>query len=177
MTNQFEVATFGAGCFWGTEAAFQKMKGITKTEVGYMGGTLDDPMYEDVIGHDTGHAEVVQVAFDPAVLKYNDLLDLFWFMHDPTQLNRQGNDIGDEYRSVIFCHSDEQKKSAEASKQALVDSGKYDKPIITAIEPAAKLWTAEEYHQKYLDKNPGGYCHVNLPAVADFLKKKNQLTA
>ncbi len=175
MTNKIEIATFGAGCFWGVEAAFNKMKGITQTVVGYMGGSLDNPTYEDVIGHGTGHAEVVQITFDPTVVKYTDLLDLLWFMHDPTEFNKQGNDVGDQYRSVIFTHSDEQQKAAETSKQALESSKKFDKPIVTAIEPAGKLWTAEEYHQKYLDKNPGGYCHVNLPAVTDFLKKRNLL--
>jgi len=167
------MATFGGGCFWGTEAAFKKVKGVTDTKVGYMGGTFDDPSYEDVIRHGTGHAEVVQVAFDPALVTYEQLLDLFWFIHDPTQLNRQGNDVGDQYRSVIFTYSDEQQQAAEASRQSLADSGKYDKPIVTQVEPAKRFWTAEEYHQEYLDKNPGGYCHVNLHDVDRYLTERH----
>jgi peptide-methionine (S)-S-oxide reductase len=152
-----ETATFGAGCFWGVEAAFRKVEGVRDTAVGYMGGALENPTYEDVCTGGTGHAEVVQVTFDPAVVSYNDLLSVFWRIHDPTQLNRQGPDVGTEYRSVIFCHTPEQERAARASKAALEASGRLRRPAATAIEPAGTFWRAEEYHQRYHEKH-GGVC-------------------
>ncbi|MBI2589876.1 peptide-methionine (S)-S-oxide reductase MsrA [Candidatus Berkelbacteria bacterium] len=164
-----ELATFGGGCFWGTEAAFKKVPGVVETKVGYMGGAMEQPNYDDVLIDQTGHVEVVEVKFDSAKVSYGQLLELFWLIHDPTQGNRQGNDVGSQYRSVIFTHSDEQRAMAEASKQALEQSKKYDRPITTTIEPAGRFWRAEEYHQNYLDTNPGGYCHVNLGQVDQFI--------
>jgi peptide-methionine (S)-S-oxide reductase len=148
-----KTATFGAGCFWGVESAFQKVDGVTKTTVGYMGGTLENPSYEDVCSGDTGHTEVVQIEFDPNMIDYKKLLDIFWNIHDPTQLNRQGPDIGTQYKSIIFYHNDEQKRIAEESKNGQNKSGKYKKPIVTEIRRAEKFYVAEEYHQKYSDKN------------------------
>ena len=147
-----EIATFGAGCFWGVEAAFKKINGVTSTAVGYMGGTLKDPTYEDVCTDKTGHAEVVQINFDPDVIRYEDLLQVFWSIHDPTQLNRQGPDIGTQYRSVIFYHNEKQKIIAESEKKNLEKSGKYKKPIVTDIKVAKDFYRAEEYHQNYLGK-------------------------
>lgn len=169
--TQSQLATFGAGCFWGTEAALKKLPGILKVEVGYMGGNTERPSYEDVITHGTGHVEVVQATFDPEQVTYDQLLQFFWLVHNPTQGNRQGNDVGDQYRSVIFYHSDEQKQLADASKAALGASGQYADPITTGIEPATTFWKAEDYHQDYLAKNPGGYCHVNMGKVNDFVAK------
>jgi peptide-methionine (S)-S-oxide reductase len=169
--TQPQLATFGAGCFWGTEAALKKLPGILKVEVGYIGGSTERPSYEDVIAHGTGHVEVVQATFDPAQVTYDQLLQLFWLVHNPTQGNRQGNDVGDQYRSVIFYHSDEQKQLAEASKAALGAFGQYSDPITTGIEPATTFWKAEDYHQDYLAKNPGGYCHVNMGKVNEFITK------
>lgn len=153
-----EKATFGAGCFWGVEAAFRQVKGVASTAVGYMGGTLKDPTYEDVCTDRTGHAEVVQVEFDPAQVPYQDLLQVFWDNHDPTTLNRQGPDAGTQYRSAIFYHSPEQKSAAEASKSA--QAGRYRRPIVTQIVPAAEFWRAEEYHQQYLEKRGLAHCRL-----------------
>jgi peptide-methionine (S)-S-oxide reductase len=153
-------ATFGAGCFWGVQAAFDRIKGVTSTAVGYMGGTLDKPTYRDVCGHRTGHAEVVEVTFDPQVVSYSQLLEVFWSVHDPTTLNRQGPDVGDQYRSVIFYHSDQQRAEAEASKAEQDRSGRFRRPVVTQIVPAATFWRAEEYHQKYLEKNGRASCHI-----------------
>lgn len=150
-----EVATFGAGCFWGVEAAFRKVPGVVDTAVGYMGGLLEHPTYEDVCTGKTGHAEVVQVTYDPEKVPYQELLNTFWSIHDPIQVNRQGPDIGSQYRSVIFYHTPEQKKEAEKSKAGLDASGKLKKPVSTAIEPALVFWRAEEYHQRYAEKHPG----------------------
>ncbi|PZV19253.1 MAG: peptide-methionine (S)-S-oxide reductase [Leptolyngbya sp.] len=147
-----ETATFGAGCFWGIEAAFRRVKGVTKTSVGYMGGHFENPIYLDVCARITGHAEVVQVEYDPAIATYSTLLDLFWSIHDPTSLNRQGADRGEQYRSVIFFHTPAQKIAAHQSKEAMQRSNKYDRPIVTPIEPASKYWLAEEYHQQYYGK-------------------------
>ena len=151
-------ATFGAGCFWGVEAAFRQLDGVTKTEVGYEGGTLENPTYEDVCSHTTGHAEVVEVTYDPDRISYEQLLDVFWAKHDPTQLNRQGWDIGDNYRSVVFFHDDEQKAIALASRDAQDRSGEHRKKIVTEILPAPEFWRAEEYHQQYYDKNGISAC-------------------
>jgi len=155
-----EKATFGAGCFWGVEAAFRQIKGVDSTAVGYMGGKLKDPTYEDVCTDRTGHAEVVQVEFDPAQVSYEDLLHVFWENHDPTTLNRQGPDVGTQYRSVIFFHTPEQKEKAEASKKALANSGAYRRPIVTQIVPAEEFWRAEDYHQQYLEKRGLASCHL-----------------
>lgn len=155
-----EQATFGAGCFWGVEAAFRQIKGVVSTAVGYMGGTLADPTYQDVCTDRTGHAEVVQVEFDPAQVSYQDLLRVFWENHDPTTLNRQGPDVGTQYRSVIYFHTPEQEAAAQASKDALAKSGVYRRPIVTEIQPAANFWRAEEYHQQYLEKRGLAHCHL-----------------
>jgi methionine-S-sulfoxide reductase len=149
-------ATFGAGCFWGVEAAFRQLDGVTKTEVGYEGGMLDRPTYEDVCSHTTGHAEVVEVTYDPERISYDELLDIFWHKHDPTQLNRQGWDVGDQYRSVVFVHDDEQRAAAEASKAR--EQANWRRQIVTVIEPAQTFWPAEDYHQQYLEKRGRATC-------------------
>ncbi|MFB3921112.1 MAG: peptide-methionine (S)-S-oxide reductase MsrA [Terriglobia bacterium] len=155
-----EKATFGAGCFWGVEAIFRQIPGVTATAVGYMGGTLNDPTYKDVCTDRTGHAEVVQVEYDPSKVSYEELLRVFWANHDPTQLNRQGPDVGTQYRTVIFFHNPEQEVAAKASKEKLQASGAYKRSIVTAIEPAAEFWRAEEYHQQYLEKRGLASCHI-----------------
>ena len=155
-----EKATFGAGCFWGVEEAFRQMKGVTNTAVGYMGGTLQNPTYKEVCTDRTGHAEVVQVEYDPAQVSYEDLLNVFWENHNPTQINRQGPDVGTQYRSAVFYHTPEQRAAAEASKERLQNSGKFKKPIVTEITPAADFWRAEEYHQQYLAKRGLSHCHI-----------------
>lgn len=154
-----EKATFAAGCFWGVEEAFRKTRGVVNTMVGYTGGNMKNPSYEDVCSDATGHAEAVQVQFDPKKVPYEKLLDIFWQNHDPTQLNRQGPDVGSQYRSAIFCHNESQKKAALKSRQMLEKSGKYSKPIVTEIAPAAEFYKAEEYHQKYLAKKGLNVCH------------------
>ena len=155
-----EVATFGAGCFWGIEEAFRQTPGVIETAVGYMGGELDNPTYRQVCTDTTGHAEVVQVSFDPAKVTYEDLLAKFWQTHDPTQVNRQGPDYGRQYRTAIFTHSPEQAAAAQAAKTAAEASGKYRNRIATEISPAATFWRAEEYHQKYLAKQGKSVCHI-----------------
>jgi peptide-methionine (S)-S-oxide reductase len=154
-------ATFGAGCFWGVEAAFRQIDGVTKTRVGYAGGTLDNPTYEDVCSHTTGHAEVVEVTYDSDTVSYERLLEVFWRKHDPTQLNRQGWDIGDNYRSVVFFHDDEQREAALRSKES--EQANWSAPIVTQIEPAQTFWEAEDYHQQYLEKRGRASC---TPALA-----------
>ncbi|MEX0749523.1 MAG: peptide-methionine (S)-S-oxide reductase MsrA [Dehalococcoidia bacterium] len=158
--DAIEKATFGAGCFWGVEAAFRQIKGVKSTAVGFMGGALDDPTYEDVCYRDTGHAEVVEVQFDPELVPYAALLDVFWENHDPTTLNRQGPDVGEQYRSAIFYHSPEQQRAATDSKDALERDGRYRRPIVTEITPAATFYPAEEYHQQYLEKRGLSTCHI-----------------
>jgi peptide-methionine (S)-S-oxide reductase len=155
-----EKATFGAGCFWGVEAAFRQLPGVRSTAVGYAGGLTKNPTYQDVCTDLTGHAEVVQVEFDPAEISYDRLLETFWDNHDPTQLNRQGPDVGTQYRSVIFFHTPEQEAAARASKTALEKSGSYSRPIATEILPAPEFWRAEEYHQQYLEKRGLAQCHI-----------------
>ena len=155
-----EKATFGAGCFWGAEAAFRKVKGVVSTAVGYMGGELENTTYKDVCTGKTGHAEVVQVEFDSKVVSYEELLNLFWEIHDPTQLNRQGPDFGTQYRSVIFFHNDEQQKSAIASKEELQQSGRYEGEIVSEITPATTFYRAEEYHQRYHEKHGIDSCGI-----------------
>ena len=155
-----EKATFGAGCFWGVEEAFRKLNGVKDTAVGYTGGTLKNPTYKDVCTDGTGHAEVVEVTYDPATVSYDQLLDVFWSIHNPTTLNRQGPDIGTQYRSAIFFHSPEQEAAARASKEKLEKSGRYNRPIVTQIVPATEFYRAEEYHQRYLEKRGVSSCHI-----------------
>jgi peptide-methionine (S)-S-oxide reductase len=150
--GKLEKATFGAGCFWGVEEKFRKMKGVKGTAVGYMGGERENPSYEDVCTGKTGHAEVVQLEYDPDEVSYEELLDAFWKMHDPGSLNRQGLDFGEQYRSVIFFHNGNQKEIAEGSKRRLVGEGR---KIVTEISPAKEFWKAEEYHQRYIEKKKG----------------------
>jgi peptide-methionine (S)-S-oxide reductase len=149
-------ATFGAGCFWGVEAAFRQLDGVTQTRVGYAGGNLEDPSYEDVCSHTTGHAEVVEVTYDPDQISYEDLLQVFWRKHDPTQLNRQGWDVGDQYRSVVFVHDEEQRAEAERAKER--EQLNHRKPVVTQIEPAPTFYEAEDYHQQYLEKRGRSSC-------------------
>jgi peptide-methionine (S)-S-oxide reductase len=155
-----EIATFGAGCFWGIEANFQRIPGVITAESGYSGGHVANPTYKDVCTDETGHAEVVQVTFDPEKVSYEKLLDAFWQMHDPTQVNRQGPDYGSQYRSAIFFHSPEQEAAAKKSKAALQASGKLRRPVATEITAAGTFWRAEEYHQKYLEKRGATSCHI-----------------
>lgn len=154
-----EIATFGAGCFWGVEAAFRRLPGVVDVAAGYSGGHTPNPTYKDVCSHTTGHAEVVQVTFDPQKISYDQLLDVFWQIHNPTQVNRQGPDVGTQYRSAIFVHSPEQQAVAEKSKAALAASGKFQRPIATEITTAGPFYRAEEYHQKYLEKHGAASCH------------------
>ena len=156
-----EKATFGAGCFWGVEAAFRQIPGGKGTAVGYAGGNLENPTYEAVCTDRTGHAEVVQVEFDPAQVNYDQLLDVFWNSHDPTTLNRQGPDVGTQYRSAIFTHSPEQEAAARASIERLTAAGKFRRPIVTQIEPAPTFYRAEDYHQQYLEKRGLSSCHIH----------------
>ena len=156
-------ATFGAGCFWGVEAAFRQIEGVTKTEVGYEGGHLENPSYQDVCSHTTGHAEVVEVTYDDERLSYDDLLRVFWGKHDPTQLNRQGWDIGDQYRSVIFFADDEQREAATRSKAE--EQARHRKEVVTLIEPAQTFYEAEDYHQQYLEKRGRSSCTPALRAA------------
>ncbi len=158
--KQTELATFAAGCFWGVEHIFKKVKGVVKTTVGYTGGTIEHPGYWDVSSGETGHAEAVLVEYDPSVITYEELLDYFWRLHDPTQLNRQGPDIGTQYRSAIFYHNEAQKKAAEKSKEKFDRSGVFNKKAVTEIKPAGTFYDAEEYHQDYFEKNPGRSCHI-----------------
>jgi peptide-methionine (S)-S-oxide reductase len=153
-------ATFGAGCFWGVEAAFRQVPGVIGTTVGYSGGHTEEPTYRDVCGGDTGHAEVVEVDYDPAKVSYDDLLQVFWENHDPTQVNRQGPDVGAQYRSAIFFHTPEQEAAARASKAALEASGRLRRPVATEITPASAFWRAEDYHQQYLEKRGLASCHI-----------------
>lgn len=159
MTQQ-EKATFGAGCFWGVEVAFRQVPGVTDATAGYLGGNLANPTYEDVCTGRTGHAEVVEVTYDPSRVTYENLLDVFWTSHDPTTLNRQGPDRGTQYRSAIFYHNEAQKQAAVASKDQWTKSGRFSSPIVTEITPASAFYRAEEYHQRYLEKRGLASCHV-----------------
>ncbi len=155
-----EKATFAAGCFWGIEHAFRQAPGVIDAVSGYTGGHKDNPTYKEVCRTGTGHAEAVEVTFDPAKTSYEDLLNVFWKIHDPTQLNRQGPDIGAQYRSAIFYHGEEQKRIAEASKEKQKGKGFFAKKIVTEIAPASAFWPAEEYHQRYVEKHGGGHCAI-----------------
>ena len=154
-----EIATFGAGCFWGVEAAFSRVPGVTEAVSGYSGGHTENPSYKDVCTDETGHAEVVQVTYDPAKVSFEKLLEVFWTMHDPTQVNRQGPDFGSQYRTAIFFHTPEQEATAKKVKAELNASGKFKKPIATEITKAGPFYRAEEYHQKYLEKRGATSCH------------------
>jgi peptide-methionine (S)-S-oxide reductase len=155
-----EKATFGAGCFWGVEAAFRNVKGVVSTQVGYSGGRTPDPSYEQVCSGRTGHAEAVEVTYDPAQVSYDELLRVFWENHDPTTPNRQGPDVGEQYRSAIFVHSPEQEAAAKASVASLEAAKRYRRPIVTQIVPAGPFYRAEEYHQQYLEKRGQATCHI-----------------
>lgn len=155
-----EKATFAAGCFWGVEATFRQIKGVLSTQVGYTGGDVTNPSYKQVCSDATGHAEAVEVTYDPSQVKYTDLLEVFWENHDPTQVNRQGPDHGSQYRTAIFFHSPEQQKLAEESKRELEASKRFSRPIATHIVPAVAFWRAEEYHQQYLEKRGLSTCHI-----------------
>lgn len=159
-----EKAIFAAGCFWGVEAAFRQIEGVVETAVGYTGGTVEDPTYREVCSGRTGHAEAVQVTFDPAEISYEQLLDVFWNIHDPTTRNRQGADIGAQYRSAIFFHSPEQEAAARASRQRLQGSGRLRREIVTEIAPASPFYLAEDDHQQYLEKRGTAVCHIPMAA-------------
>jgi len=171
-TTGMQVATFGSGCFWCTEAIFERLNGVVKVESGYAGGTVENPTYEEVCTGKTGHAEVTQITYDPKIITYDELLEVFWKTHDPTTLNRQGNDVGTQYRSVIFYHNEEQKELAENYKKELDKSGAWDNPIVTEISPVTNFYPAEGYHQDYYENNPNqGYCaFVIAPKVDKFEK-------
>jgi peptide-methionine (S)-S-oxide reductase len=171
------TATFGAGCFWCIDACFRDLKGVISVKPGYMGGETENPTYEEVCTGKTNHVEVAQIEFDENEISYSKLLELFWFVHDPTQLNRQGNDIGTQYRSVIFFHDIEQKELAEKSKSALQKEGVWENPIVTSIEPAITFYSAEDYHHNYFNDNPQNqYCQfVVRPKVEKFKKVFTEL--
>lgn len=171
-TSKYSIATFGSGCFWCTEAVFELVKGVVKVESGYSGGSVPNPTYEAVCTGLTGHAEVVRIYFDPEVTSYIELLEIFWRTHDPTTLNRQGADVGTQYRSVIFYHNEDQKRLAEEYKQKLDDAGIWNDPIVTEISPFKKFYIAENYHQNYYENNPyQGYCSfVITPKIEKFKK-------
>lgn len=156
-----EKATFGAGCFWGVEAAFRQLKGVKATAAGYMGGKMESPTYHDVCTDTTGHAEVVEVEYEPAEVSYGDLLRVFWKSHDPTMLNRQGPDVGTQYRSAIFFHTPAQEAEAKMSKEVLEKTGIFSRPVVTQIVPAGTFWRAEDYHQQYLEKRGLATCHLS----------------
>jgi peptide-methionine (S)-S-oxide reductase len=155
-----EKATFAAGCFWGVEATFRQMPGVVSTRVGYTGGSTDNPTYKEVCTDSTGHAEAVEVEFDPAQVRYTDLLKVFWENHDPTTPNRQGPDFGSQYRSAIFYHSEAQRAAAQTSKESLEKAGRFRRPIVTQITSAVEFWPAEDYHQQYLAKRGQSHCHI-----------------
>ena len=159
-TKTLQKATFAAGCFWHVEDAFRQLKGVTDARVGYTGGFVENPGYKLVCTDTTGHAEAIEVTFDPNVISYEDLVEFFWTMHDPTQVNRQGPDFGKQYRTAIFVHTTDQRETAEKSKQRLGESGKYSKPIATEIVDAAEFWEAEDYHQQYYAKRGINSCQI-----------------
>jgi len=171
--DSLETATFGAGCFWCVEAIFQDLKGVHSVTSGYAGGHIENPTYEEVCSGKTGHAEVAQIKFDPGIIGYEDLVNIFWTTHDPTTLNRQGGDVGTQYRSVIFYHSREQKKIAEKSKAEIEKAGLYPDPIVTEIVQLTNFYDAEDYHQNYFNNNPEApYCQLVInPKVLKFRAK------
>ena len=170
--NNLQKATFGGGCFWCTEAQLQYLDGVVKVESGYSGGTVANPSYEAVCTGTTGHAEVIQVTYDTTKVTYDELLEAFWQSHDPTQLNRQGNDIGTQYRSVIFYHNEDQHKKAEYYKQKLQESGAFDKPVVTEISPLKNFYVAEDYHQNYYNQNGSqSYCYYVIRPKLEKFKK------
>jgi len=171
-TTGKEEATLGAGCFWCVEAIFQRVKGVLHVESGYSGGTVTNPTYEQITTGRTGHAEVIRLDFDPTIISYETILEVFWHTHDPTTLNRQGADVGPQYRSVIFYHDEKQKQIAEASKEKTQKAGLWDDPIVTEISPLINYYKAENYHQNYFNNNPNaGYCSIVIaPKVAKFKK-------
>lgn len=173
MSKQLETATFGAGCFWCVEAVFQELEGVEKVVSGYAGGSVENPTYQQVCSGTTGHAEVAQITYDPEVISYEELLDVFWRTHDPTTLNRQGADVGPQYRSVIFYHNEEQKALAEKSKQETDASDLWSNPIVTEIQPLPKFYPAEDYHQNYFRQNPyQPYCQMVIsPKMSKFRKE------
>jgi peptide-methionine (S)-S-oxide reductase len=180
MSTQLETATFGAGCFWCVEAVFQELEGVEKVVSGYAGGSAENPTYQQVCSGTTGHAEVAQITYDPEVISYQELLDVFWRTHDPTTLNRQGADVGPQYRSVIFYHNEEQKTLAEKSKQETDASDLWPNPIVTEIQPLPKFYPAEDYHQNYFRQNPyQPYCQMVIsPKMSKFRKEfQNRLKA
>ncbi|MDP3685504.1 MAG: peptide-methionine (S)-S-oxide reductase MsrA [bacterium] len=168
-----ETATLAGGCFWCTEAVFQRLKGVISVQAGYAGGETPNPSYEAVSSGNTGHAEAIQITFDPAIISYEKLLDVFWAIHDPTTPNRQGADVGPQYRSVIFTHTEEQKRAALASKERLEKSGAYDKPIVTEIVPFTNFAPAEDAHQNYYNRNrEAGYCQLVIdPKIQKLMKE------
>jgi peptide-methionine (S)-S-oxide reductase len=168
--QNLETATFGQGCFWCTEAIFQRLEGVKSVQSGYSGGAIKNPSYREICNGNTGHAEVVQITYDPSVISYTDLLQVMWKTHDPTTLNRQGGDVGTQYRSVIFYHDDEQKKLAEEFKEKLNASGAYNKPIVTEISPPKEFYKAEDYHQQYFNMHGDApYCQfVIVPKLNKF---------
>lgn len=172
MENKFETATFGSGCFWCTEAIFSKLKGVIKTTSGYSGGNMENPDYKSVCTGNTGHAEVNQIIYNPSIISYTELLEVFWNTHEPTTLNRQGNDIGTQYRSIIFFHSEAQRQIAMDYKKQLEESKLFKAPIVTSIEPLRNFYPAEAYHNNYHELNPNtGYCqNVVTPKVEKFKK-------
>src|SRR5882757_3730704 len=168
--TNIETATFGNGCFWCTEAIFQQLKGVIKVTSGYSGGQVENPTYKQICNGDTGHAECLNIEYDATKISFEELLEIFWQTHDPTTLNRQGNDIGTQYRSVIFYHNEEQKQTAETYKKQLDESGAFKSPIVTTLEPFVKFYPAEDYHQNYYNDNTGqGYCQfVIRPKLEKF---------
>lgn len=170
--SELKKATFGSGCFWCTEAVFERLTGVHSVVSGYAGGTVENPTYEEICTGTTGHAEVTQITYNPGVITFDELLEVFWKTHDPTTLNRQGNDVGPQYRSVIFYHNDEQKQLAEKYKEELDKSEAWDKPIVTEISPLTNYFEAEDYHQDYYANNPNqGYCaFVIAPKLEKFEK-------
>ena len=180
-TAKLDTATFGTGCFWCTEAIFQQLEGVEKVTSGYSGGHVDDPTYKEVCSGQTGHAECLNIVYDSSKITFDELLEIFWQTHDPTTLNRQGADVGTQYRSVIFYHNDEQKNKAEHYKAELDKSGAFSNPIVTTLEPAGKFYPAEDYHQNYYNDNKysNSYCSIVIRPKLDKFEKvfKSKLKA
>ena len=173
MKIKTETATFAGGCFWGIEKLFSEIDGVIDTKVGYTGGKIKNPSYERVCTGLTGHAESIEITFDPSKLSYKELLETFFSYHDPTTVNRQGNDVGTQYRSAIFYHDESQERTAKKAVELLIQAKVFKDKIVTSIEPASEFYAAEDYHQKYLKKNPNGYCHIHFQShkIHDVLQK------